>query len=619
MSFVDVRSILVRPGGEAAHGAPYQHRAHTPGPNKAGHGGPKAMIFKKHDNERNGTARTRRLALAVVAVLSALGALAPGAASAGTYHMYNCRVPGKETGTKGPWTFTANAYGTSNLVPYDECAVNGGSFGNYLPGGPMGGNSQSKLVLSKDNHRLSITAMKTWVNIDHATSVPYNSPALAALWVDGAKVSEWDGSKQYDYIGASGLAISPTPTQRVELSTTCPPGSGCQIYANPYKVYGVDTTLSESVAPGANAAGPLTAAGAKTGTVPLQVAATDEDSGVRTIEALLDDQVVGSVDYDRDWTKPLNEQKAGTCTYDSWNACPTSQAATFNVNTQPLPDGTYALTARVTDAAGNATTTAPHAVVIDNVPDSVPPVVVGLPGRDGKTGPNGVNGATGAAGATTILTRNGTNASAHAALKARFVGFSSSAIRAAYGKKVQLTGQLLAPGGAPIAGAKVSVLTQDKSIGATMRPVGEVRTDAQGRFIYTMVAKRSQTVRFGYRANLEDVDFAKTIDFRLGVVPKVAFKTDRRSLRNGQSVRFSGAIAGAPATAKKVVELQVRKGGSWMTFATSRLKKGRFSYAYRFKRTHGRVTYVFRARVREEAGFPFLSGHSKTRKVTVRG
>ncbi len=47
--------------------------------------------------------------------------------------------------------------------------------------------------------------------------------------------------------------------------------------------------------------------------------------------------------------------------------------------------------------------------------------------------------------------------------------------------------------------------------------------------------------------------------------------------------------------------------------------KGRFSYAYRFKRTHGRVTYVFRARVREEAGFPFLSGTSKTRKVTVRG
>ncbi len=278
---------------------------------------------------------------------------------------------------------------------------------------------------------------------------------------------------------------------------------------------------------------------------------------------------------------------------------------------------TYALTARVTDAAGNTTTTTPQSVTIDNIPDPAPaqPVV----GPTGPNGNNGATGATGAAGLTTILTRNGTNASAQAAIKARFVGSVSGKVRAAYGKKVQLAGQVLAPGGAPIAGAKISVLAKDKSVGATMVPVGEVTTDAQGRFIYTTVATRSRTVRFGYRANLEDVDFAKTIDFQLGVFPRISFKTDKGSLRNGQSVRFSGSIAGAPANAKKVVELQVRKGKGWQTFATTRLKKGRFSYAYRFKRTHGRVTYVFRARVREEAGFPFLSGTSKTRKVTVRG
>jgi hypothetical protein len=340
---------------------------------------------------------------------------------------------------------------------------------------------------------------------------------------------------------------------------------------------------------------------------------------VRKLEVLLDDQVVASSDYDRDWTRPLSEQKAGTCTYESWRACDAAQTVDLNINTKLVNDGTYALTARVTDAAGNVTTTSPQSVTIDNVADPVPPtppVVVGPPGRDGNTG---ANGPTGAAGVTTILTPNGSNATTQAALKAHFVGFSTSAIRTAYGKKLQLTGEVLAPGGAPIAGAKISVLAQDKTIGAKMVPVGEVVTDARGRFIYTTVATRSRTIRFGYRANLEDVDFAKTIDFRVGVVPKLTLKTDKRSLRNGQSVRFSGAIAGAPATAKKVVELQVRKGRSWMTFATTRLKKGRFSYAYRFKRTHGRVTYVFRARVREEAGFPFLSGHSTTRKVTARG
>ena len=116
------------------------------------------MKIKK--TSRREPARLRRMAVAAIATLSALAAvLAPATAEAGTYHMYNCRVPGKETGTKGPWTFTSNAYGTSNLVAYDYGPVDGGSFGNYLPGGPMAGNSQSKLVLSKDNQHMSIAGM----------------------------------------------------------------------------------------------------------------------------------------------------------------------------------------------------------------------------------------------------------------------------------------------------------------------------------------------------------------------------------------------------------------------------------------------------------------------------
>ena len=95
--------------------------------------------------------------------------------------------------------------------------------------------------------------------------------------------------------------------------------------------------------------------------------------------------------------------------------------------------------------------------------------------------------------------------------------------------------------------------------------------------------------------------------------------TSRKALRNGQTVVFRGNVAGAPANARKVIELQVRKGSQWMTFRSTRLRKGRFSERYRFTRTRGRVTYQFRARMRQEAGFPFLTSHSKTVKVTVRG
>jgi hypothetical protein len=132
-------------------------------------------------------------------------------------------------------------------------------------------------------------------------------------------------------------------------------------------------------------------------------------------------------------------------------------------------------------------------------------------------------------------------------------------------------------------------------------------------------ATASKTIRFAYRAHVEDTTFAQTTDVGLGVVASVALRPSSRSLRNGRSVVFRGTVAGAPKSSRKVVELQVRKGASWMTFRSTRLRNGRFTERYRFTRTRGQATYVFRARVRQEAGFPFLTGVSKSTKVTVRG
>ena len=84
-------------------------------------------------------------------------------------------------------------------------------------------------------------------------------------------------------------------------------------------------------------------------------------------------------------------------------------------------------------------------------------------------------------------------------------------------------------------------------------------------------------------------------------------------------MKFRGSVAGAPQGSRKVVELQVRKGKSWMTFRSTRLRSGRFSESYKFTRTVGKAKYVFRARVRAEAGFPFNTGESKQVRVTVRG
>jgi hypothetical protein len=568
----------------------------------------------------------RRLAPTAVGALCALAALAPGAANAGTYQMYNCHVAGHETGTVGPWVYKT-AVGAPSGYLVNGCSNGSGwgySFGPYFPDA-IAGNSRVDLALEKDNSNISMGLTKLYFRA-HTRAVPgYEAnPLTATVWKDGVKYIEWKGGPEPDYRSAP---LEFTPTKSVTLSAGCTTAPGCAPFVPvTFEVAGVQADLSESITPGAAiTGGTLTAGGAQAGTKTVTVEGTDPDSGVRKLEVLLDDVIVAKVDYDRDWTKPLSDQKAGTCAFDTWRACAAARTVDLSVDTRDLADGAYALIARVTDAAGNVRTVqAAQPVSIDNVPDPIAPrapdPIPGVPGRggaDGPAGPTGADGANGRNGA--VLTVNGVNGTPNATVRAAFASTKRGTIKSAYGKKVLITGRLIAPNGQPIAGARVTVMLQDKMVGAKLIPAGEVVTDKDGNFRYVTTAVRSRTVRFGYRAHLQDADFAQTTDISLGVIAKLALRTNKRSLRNGQTVRFSGSVAGAPSNARKVVELQVRKASGWMTFRSTRLRNGRFSEKYRFTATRGRRTYVFRARVRQEAGFPFLTGVSKQVRVTVRG
>ena len=105
---------------------------------------------------------TRRLALAAAGALSARAALAPGAANAGTYQMYNCHVAGHETGHHGPWT-QSTAYGIPGVGFASACGGAGGpagyAFGPYASGA-LGANSRVNLTLAKDNSNIAISGMK---------------------------------------------------------------------------------------------------------------------------------------------------------------------------------------------------------------------------------------------------------------------------------------------------------------------------------------------------------------------------------------------------------------------------------------------------------------------------
>ena len=588
-----------------------------------------------------GPARMRAV-LAATAVLAAVPALAPGAAHAGSYPMYACAVPGINlpAPSRGPWV---NWNTSHQIQQWDECVdrTRGGSifFQINYPTGVLAQNTGIGVELTVPStgpkSAISIADVTDWSSTALTAQGPNQPPALGVNLAPSISTPPGGNADGFDGNGTNGAGHSSGPlatgTKTWRLGVTCQfvgAAKGHCTLPSPFlRVRGIKTTLRELVQPGiAIDGGALLGAGPMRGTNSVAYTAGDDESGVERVEVLLDGTVVATDSFARDLTQPVAAQ-TGYCTYVDFQACPSTHSGLVDVDTTKVPDGAYELGVRVTDAAGNKrTAVAATPVVIDNVVDQPTPSgptpipVPGAPGPAGPGGPGGPSGPGGPAGAAGgVLTLNGRDAAAGASMRATFAASGRGTLTSRYGRTVLVTGRLVAPSGRPIVGARLSVLQQDKLAGAKMTPAGEVVTGADGRFVYTTKAVRSRTIRFGYRAHLEDTDFTSTTDIGLAVIAKLTLSTDRRSLRNGQAVMFRGSVASAPANVRKVIELQVKKGSRWMTFRSTRLRKGRFSERYRFTRTRGRVTYVFRARVRQEVGFPFLTSHSPAVKVTVRG
>lgn len=193
-----------------------------------------------------------------------------------------------------------------------------------------------------------------------------------------------------------------------------------------------------------------------------------------------------------------------------------------------------------------------------------------------------------------------------------------SALTVGHGKRLQSTGRVTRADGAPVAGATVVVDAQPRSGGQFVR-LGSVRTDGQGAFRFRIPAGPSSTIRYRY-------DGGNTIRPSLAqltttVAAAARLRVDRKRVRNGQAVTFTGRLLGGPVPATgKLVALQARVGNRWRTFATPRANaKGAFRYRYRFTATTGRRRYLFRAVVAREAAYPYERGVTKTVGVVVRG
>lgn len=202
--------------------------------------------------------------------------------------------------------------------------------------------------------------------------------------------------------------------------------------------------------------------------------------------------------------------------------------------------------------------------------------------------------------------------------KCRVVISPTKTLSLGHGKPGSTSGRLTTGQGEPIADAVVAVEAQARS-GGGFATVGSARTDAQGRFRFALPPGPSRTVRYRYEGTNTVRPAAAELSTR---VPAAARLTvDRRRVRNGQAVRFSGRLLGKPIPAGgKVVALQAKVGSGWRTFATPRADaKGAFRHRYRFTATTGTRRYAFRAVVAREEAYPYEEGRSRLVRVTVRG
>ncbi len=192
---------------------------------------------------------------------------------------------------------------------------------------------------------------------------------------------------------------------------------------------------------------------------------------------------------------------------------------------------------------------------------------------------------------------------------------SSVIVRAA--RVLRLDGFLSTANGQPIDGATIEAL--EKRPGGALTPVGFATTGTDGKFHYTVKAKRNREMLFRYGGSRRIG--AATTDFTMLVPADTSIRPDRRRLLNGQQVVFSGQVLTRPLPSQgKLVEMQAYFRGRWRTFSTVRAHpNGRWRFPYRFGGTVGRVRYRFRARLPSEGGYPFISGNSRVVEVVVRG
>lgn len=191
------------------------------------------------------------------------------------------------------------------------------------------------------------------------------------------------------------------------------------------------------------------------------------------------------------------------------------------------------------------------------------------------------------------------------------------------GTPVLVRGRLTTVDGGYVAGRRVEF--QERIGTGDWRLRAARVTDDTGRASATLRAGPSRRIRLVV-ADTEQTIGAASRTLAVAVPARATLRASRRTLRNGQAVRFTGRLLGGHVPRRgRELELQGFNPlkGRWQPVRTQGLRttgRGRYGTTYRFTATIGAtVTYRFRVRVAPRPDHPFAEGFSRAVSVTVRG
>jgi len=354
-------------------------------------------------------------------------------------------------------------------------------------------------------------------------------------------------------------------------------------------LYAADIVLEQGAGPTTSAvSGELASAPAVSGTSDVAFDASDPGAGVWETVFSVDGKVVQSTVPDEGGGRCRNvgQMTDGLPAFLYLQPCPQKESVDVPFNTTAVSNGSHHLIVSVLDAAGNAAPVLDREIDVDN-----PVPVNQIPAHP----------------------PNGTNASSQASLTARWTSTTKAHLTRAWGQRETITGRLMAPGGAAIAGAAIDLVATPQFTGSKPLTLASPRTGPDGRFALSLPrGESSRTLSFAYRAHVGDALPVATRTLTLGVRAGVILSVAPRTVSVGGSIFFKGVLQGAPLPAGgKQLVLEARSHrGAWIEFDVIRTgAHGSYRASYRFK-FPGPARYQFRVLSKQEADFPFLGATS---------